>query len=917
MAQSYVTDDGVVLYEPGSVVSTKIIAGQGGIATAGVVTLIGESDEGPHWSQEEDLDLNVFGPDEIAEVTRKYGSGRLVDAFRAIVAASADAAIVGSVSAIKLVKTNDSAEATSLLSRPGFGNYAILAARVEGASGNLIKYKIEISQQEVAPTTGSIVYTPSSAPITFKLRNNGKDQKTITAYAFMSAPDLIAAIQDMPKGILANGGDREDPLTGLAGINLTATAPSANQLVVTLASGNIFPSSPEVGDTVVIPAIGHYGAISLSVIAGAGSANVGSYVVTSVSNTLTSASLTLKSINITGIATVAASGAISAGVDDIIVFKPLVISNLTGMDRQVALGLTPSWSTTLNDGTNAVLEITSSESWIAQPQFGDTFKLSATFAGITAGFYFVTGSTSKTVSVTRLSSGTSGSTGTAVSVAAGFIVEKPSIDGLGKTMEVDGSVAAIFKTSAGAAVSFSNSMLYSAAESSSLTTVSKGNTEDTFEAGGEVIIQIGTTKVDAKVVIGSAGLTFSEGVTTLFTASFEQYKTMKDLSDFIGSQTDFVSSIASSRFSNSNPSTLDKGTYYLSSAGWKPGRIKADANAWKVAVSGSGLALPSMIATAGLPEVIAPEKFLSGGAKNGTSSLQVTQAMDAMSSVETNFIVTLFSKDASDDIAESLTDSSSAYTIDAINALVRNHVIAMSRLKAKKNRIGLISKSGAYKDQKEAASEVGNFRIGFSIQDVKTVGSSGSIQTNQPWMASVIAAGMQAAAGYKGIVKKFANVSGIIHSAGDFNVKSFIMREDALKAGLLIMEPVNTGGFRWVSDQTSHTQDNNFVLNSLQAVYISDLMALTLINSFERSIVGKSVAEVSAKAAEGFLESELFNFKRLKWIASSDDAPNGWKNPSVKIQGGVMRVSVEVKLAGLIYFIPINLSISEVTQSST
>lgn len=916
MANSYTTDDGITLYEPSAVVSTRVIAGQGGIATAGVVTLIGESDEGPHWSQEEDLDLNVFGPDQIADVTRKYGSGRLVDAFRAIVAAAADAAIVGSVSAIKLVKTNDSVEATALLSRPGFGSYAVLAARVEGAPGNLIKYKSEISQQEVAPTTGSVAYTPTSTTTVFKLRNNGKDQKTVTVTGFMSAPDLITAIQDITKGILASGGDREDPLSTLVGINLGATAPTATQLVVTLASGSVFLTAPEVGDTVVIPAIGQYGAISLSVVAGLASANVGSYIVTAVSNTLTSASITLKAINITGVATVASSGAIPISEDDIIVFKPLTISNLTGMDRQVALALTPSWSTTLNDGTNAVLEITSAETWIAQPQFGDTLKLSSTFAGITAGFYFVTGSTSKTVSITRLSSGTSGTTGTAITVAAGFIVEKPTIDGLGKTMEVDGSVSTIFKTSTGTAVAFSNSILYSAAESSNLTTIAKGTTEDTFEAGGEVVLQIGTTKVAAKVVINDTGLTFYEGVIVLFTATFEQYKTMKDLSDFIGSQTDFVSSIASSRFSNSNPTTLDQGTYFLSSVGWKPGRIKADANAWKVAVSGSGLTLPTMVSKAGLPEAITPEKFLSGGAKNGTSSLQVTEAMDAMNSVETNFIVTLFSKDATDDITDSLTDSSSAYTVDAINALTRNHVIAMSRLKAKKNRIGIVSKSGAYKDQKEAASDVGNFRIGFAIQDAKTVGSSGAIQTNQPWMSAVIAAGMQAAAGYKGIVKKFANVNGVSHAAGDFNVKSSSMREDALKAGLLIMEPVNTGGFRWVSDQTSYTQDNNFVFNSLQAVYISDLMALTLISSFERVIVGKSVAEISATAALGFLESELFNFKRLKWITSSDDAPKGWKNASIKIQGGVMRVAVEVKLAGLIYFVPINLAISEVTQSA-
>jgi len=915
MAQSYTTDDGITLYEPGAVVSQKVIAGQGGIATAGVVTLIGEANEGPHWSEEADLDDNVFGPDQIAEVTRKYGSGRLVDAFRAVIAAANDPAIVGAVSLIKIVKTNDSDEAQALVESQGFGTYATLTARRAGSPGNLIKHKVETSQPEIAPSTGVIAYTPSSSSIPFKIRMNGKDQKTITVVAFTDASALVASIEDIDKGILANGGEREDPLATLSGISLTAAAPASDELTVTLATGSIFAPVPDVGDTVVIPDSGQYGASAASAIAGTGSANVGSYIVSSVVNTASSATLSLKAINITGSATVAASGVVSAGEDDIVVFKPIEISNKTGADRKVADGLTVDWATTTNDGTNAVLEITSGEDWVAQPQIGDTLKVSTTFSGLTPGFYFVVASTSKTVSVVRLSSGTSGSTATETSVAAGFVVEKVIIDGFGKSMEIDGTVSEIFKTSAGDAVTFSDSVIYSSAEYETTTTISKGNTEDSFDTSGSIVIHIGTTRASAKVVIDDTKLSFWEGASVAFEATFDQFKTMKDLSDFINSQTDYSSSLGSARFSSKSPTDLDRGSFDISSVGWKVGRIKADAVEWATEVSQSSLITVQLSGQSGLPEEITPEKFLSGGKRNGTTSLQVTQAFDVMGAVETNFVNTLFSKDASDDIVDGKTDSSSTYTIDAINALERNHVLAMSKLKAKKNRIGFASKSGTFTEQKEAAGEVGSFRIGFAIQDCKLSNSQGQIETYQPWMSGVIASGMQAAAGYKGIVKKFANVNGVVHTDG-FNAKSSTDRESALKAGLLIMEPVNTGGFRWVSDQTSYAVDNNFVFNSLQAVYISDLMSLTLISSFERVVVGKSVAEISAAAALGFLESELFNFKRLKWITASDDAPKGWKNASIKIQGGVMRVSVEVKLAGLIYFVPINLAISEVTQEA-
>lgn len=916
MAQSYTTDDGITLYEPGAVVSTQVISGQGGIASAGVVTLIGESEEGPHWSEEEDLDRNLFGPDQISDVVRKYGSGRLVDAFRTLVAAANDPAIVGAVSEVKLVKTNVSNKAEATFERSGFGDYAKLQARRAGLPGNLIKYRSEVAQSEAAPSSGLISYTPKSTTGSFKLRMNGQDQKTVTLTANMSASSLVAAMEDITKGILANGGDREDPMATLSGVSVAAAAPTSSTLTVTLTTGSVYAPAPSVGDTVVIPASGQYLAIANSAIIGAANANEGSYIVTSVVNTASNATLSLKAINIVGPSTVAAAGAINAQEDDIIVFKPIQVSNLTGMDRNVADSLTPDWAVTLNDGTNAVMEITTAEIWTAQPRIGDTLKLSSTFSGLTAGFYYVTASTEKTVSITRLSAGSSGTTGTAASAAAGFTVEKPIIDGLGKSMEVDGDVDDIFKTVAGDPVSFSDSIIYSSAEYINATTISKDTVEDTFESGGNIIFTVGTTKTSAKVVINATKIEFWEGATLAFEVPFAQYTTMANVVDFINSKATYSAALGSSRYSSKKPSDLDQGTFYISSVGWRAGRIKADAVAWATAASGGGLASASLIEQSGLPEEETPDKFLSGGTRGSTSGLAVSTAIDACDNITTNFVVSLFSKDATDDITDSETDSASSYTVDSINALMRNHAVKNSALKAKKNRICLVSKEGAYSDQREAASEVGSFRVPVCIQNVKAVDSQGKIKSYQPWMASVVAAGMQAAAGYKGIVKKFANVNGVFHKAGDFNSKSLSQREDALKSGLLILESVNTGGFRWVSDQTSYTIDNNFVFNSLQAVYIADLMALTLIERFERVIVGKSVADISAAAALGFLESELFNFKRLKWISASSDAPKGYKNTSIRIQGGVMRVSTEVKLAGLIYFVPINLAISEVTQEA-
>lgn len=921
MAQSYTTDDGITLFEPGTVVSTKVVANQGGFAASGVVTLIGEANEGPGWTEEEDLDSNAFGPDQINDITSKYGEGKLVDAFRGIISAAADPAIVGAVSLIKIIKTNNSTKASSAIARQGLGAYATLTARRAGAPGNLVKYRSQASQAEAAPTSGEWTYAPRLAGSSvFKIRNNGGTQKTVTVTALMDGPTLVAALEDTSLDFLATGGEQVSPLTGLAGIVLTASVPGAGLLALTLASGSIFADAPSVGDTVVIPLSAQYSAASNSIIAGGSSENVGCYVVTGVVNTVSTATITMKAMTITGPGPAFAAGAISAGELDILVFKPITFTNKTGKDRQVDLNLAPDWSTTSNDGTNAVVAITSGETWVGQPQVGDTVKYTSTFAGVTAGFYVVTSSTPTTVSFSRLSNGSAGTTGTALAQAAGFTVSRPSIDGLGKSLEVSGDATAIAKNSDGTSTTWSNSSIISAAEQQNTTTISRGTNSDAFISGGEIVLKLGCHNGLATVEISSTKMDFKENAVLVFSVVYAQVRSLRDIVDLVNSKTGYTASLGSNKFSTQPPSILDSGTYTINTdaaLGLQTGRIKQDAQDWASKTGQSGLATPTLGAgKSGLPDDISPDQFLQNGAKGGTSSMAVSQAFDACSEIDTNFVVPLFSQDATQDAIDGETESSSTYVVDAINSLVRSHVIANSALKAKKNRIGFTSKIDTYAEQKEVAGAMSYFRVAFCIQDQKLVGGDGLVKTFQPWMSCVLAAGMQSAAGYRGIVKKFANTNGIIHRTGDFNARNRTQREDALRSGILFMEPVNTGGFRWVSDQTTHTVDNNFVFNSLQAVYLADLMALTLIDRFDRAVVGKSVAEISAAAALGLLESVMFDFRRLKWIAPSIDAPKGYKNASVKITGATMRIGIEAKLAGLIYFVPINFDISEVTQEA-
>lgn len=920
MAQSYTTNDGLTLNIPGTYVSTQVISGRAGTPAAGVVTLIGEADEGPKWSSEVDLDGNSFGPDSFNDVISKYGSGRLVEAFRAVVAAANDTAIPGSVTLVKIIKTNNSIAASSMINRPGIGDYATLTARREGKPGNLIKYDINAAQEEASPSITEVAYTPIlTGSVAGSIRSNGGALAAVSVGANLDVDSFLDAVEDTTKGIMASGGEPVNALSGLSGINITAAVDGTN-LVISLATGSLWAEAPEAGDTVVIPNAGQYGASVKSAVAGTTDGNLGSYVVVSVTNTLSSASMTLKPIH-TNAAIEAGSGAIDAGELDLVIWKPVTISNMTGQSRDVADGITTDWEATSNDGTNITIEITEvGVTWNSNPQVGDTMVLDSDFLGVKAGFYVVVSANSTSVSAYRASWGTSTAAGstTAAGVAAGFSILKPVIDGLGKSLEVVGDWDDIIRELDGDAAGIGNQFYVSAWEYISETLINRDPINNSFEAGGEVVLTVGSSLEDATVTITASGMTFYVSAVERFSVSFDQARTLQDAADLINAQTDFSASIPSAQYNLLRPSGLDRGSFSLSSSlDAEPGRIKNDASSWLSAVSGSGLAVAELEGQSGLPEPTANFAFLTGGEKGGTSGADVTAAVNAALSVSTNFVVPLFSVDAVDDITLGETESSSTYAIDAINASMRSHALLASNLENQQQRQVGMSKDASFADQKDAVSASGTFRGFFGFQRMRLQTLDGSIKVFQPWMQAVLAFGMQAAAGYKGIVKKGVNVLGVSHFDNSFNPKSRSNVKSAILSGMSPIEPISTGGYRFVTDQTMYTLDSNFVFNSLQAVYIADLMAISLKQAFDQQIVGKSVAEISANAALGFLDSRMFDFRRLRWTAASDDAPKGYKNAVVKINGGVMTISLEAKLAGLIYFVPITLSLSEVSQEAS
>ncbi len=838
MAITHVTTAGTLVI-PGSYSTISVETSNSGLATSGVLMLVGEADAGPVHSLETDLSLNAFGPDQLADVVAKYKSGALVDAFRGAQAASNDTNIQGSFSRAYLVKTNSSSKASATLSKHDGSSWSTINDRSYGKLGNLISAVVTTKQAEVVPTTGSFAYLPAIGSTNISVRVNGGAATAITLAA-QATPVTFKTAMDAVPGVDVSGGVDLEIMgtsgTPLAG-NLTVAVVTGNTITVSFSVP--FGAIPAVGSTLWIPAG--------SAIAGASSANIGSYVVSGASASVITA---VKKLNATGspnalTAPVAVASTAATGADDVYAFSPvsvfLVAANPT-------------------EGLGKSLEIAEL----------------TTGVGLLSYLCWTMG-TLAPEAVTWISTAAAPQVITSATEYIPLLTAAREIDGVSEELTAGGAIAM--------AVGYTGT---------SGTLVNNGTT-----------ITI--------TVVGGSG-------TSPAAISLADYPTIASLTSYLASLTGFVAAPGTAIMGQQPSSTLDQGTFTIGTThGAKAARIKQDAYKFFNKVSTEGVLV--QISADGATQPIAGTpgptalRYLSGGTRGATTDALFNSAVDALEMLRGNFLVPLFSRNSTSDIADNLTDAASSYTIANIHSYCRAHVLKMSTQKRRRNRQAFLSISSTLAVAKETSANLANYRCAMTFQDVKDTGANGIFQF-QPWMGAVKAASMQAAGLYRPIVHKFVAVSGALSAAGDFNDQDDSKMEDALLAGLLPIRRDETGGYYWVSDQTTYGKDSNFVYNSIQGTYVADIIALSTAQRMERMFVGQSVADVSAVLAKAALETILDGFLRLKLIAGSSDATAGYKDAKVVITGSVMKISVNVKLAGAILFVPIAFTVSQVTQSA-
>ncbi len=462
-------------------------------------------------------------------------------------------------------------------------------------------------------------------------------------------------------------------------------------------------------------------------------------------------------------------------------------------------------------------------------------------------------------------------------------------------------------------------------------TITIAQTRDQIEeeetVGGNIVLELGfdssdnlATSAEVDVNANTIVLTVAGGADAgIITLDKSSYPTLNDLVSGINAMdTGWSASVPSTLYGQLLVDTLDlaQNVGALSEAGLKPARLKKDASDVESLFANSSVASISSQSQVGLPDAAATGLggglALAGGTKGGTSTSEIVEALDKFTKFRVNSVVPLFSRDATADIADSLTDSSSNYTILGIHQAVKTHLSLMATTKKKSERQGYMSLKDTYDNCKTRSGLLADFREQLMIQDIRQIDSRGVVKWFQPWALACLLAGARGGSPIgTPMTFKFLNCSGIRQTGQSMStpeediVTDFdpdTMFDDAIQNGITFLEAPQTGGFRVVVDNTTYGKDGNWVYNRGSVLYAADVLAYDFRNQLENIYVGVKNT-VKASEVKSVCESILATFLAQGITVSTADAPNGFKSLTVQIVGNTILVNVTVKLVEGIDFV--------------
>lgn len=791
--------------------------------------ILGESEEGIP-GKDLDLRLNFFT--DFASVRDFYKAGPIVDAARSAFTAQPNPVFGGSILRLYVWKTNATTRASKTIAPAGYGT---MFAGKYGEDGNMIKSQIK-ALSETKPTK-TFTFLPSAAPHTLEVAVNG----------------VVTQVPVLPVDITTGAGcpaQVSSMLNAITGLSCPSVpmkqAVAAGPIAVTLSAlgdnltitGTLL-SVIVAGDVVVIP--------EGSALAGLANENAGVYKVVSWSATgatikqikrwdagvevsvtafdTTAASITpadiagFGSISVTVTATTARGAAstleIANSAGAVGVVGCLVDYSLTDIVRTADIGVgTVAVSTS---GANLTVTLSNAQ-FTVKPSVGDlvVINTTSTIAGLgnaNVGLWVVQSASWQ--SVTLVSAyGLNPLSVSAPALTAGMVKWAPSVISTAlaaKKIESTSEPQVWIE-----AIDTKNNVSY-----------------PTTKVGGSTFLEVGfndgvatacTLSIDA-----TRTLTITPAGGSAIVVKLSKYKTLQNLADFLNTKTGVYARVPNNLNKTLPTSVLDAvdtvGCMGAFSPNSSVGKIKGDYYSFKKLMDDNfgllAFGAGNLVLKAGLPDAESAASYLSGAVVGGTTDADVQAGLDQSLKIDVRCVIPLFSRDALDDINDGTTDTASSYTIDSINAAVKNSVATASTIKVRRYRFGMLSIHESFENAKVKCSEIAYERCQMTFEMVRAIDGNGAINWFLPWMGAVIAATGRAQAPLgTSLLRKTFSISDVKHIGKkslysdtlvqDFDPEDVGQVESAISTGLMVFRAVTGFGIRLESpDLSTRSREND------------------------------------------------------------------------------------------------------------
>ena len=453
--------------------------------------------------------------------------------------------------------------------------------------------------------------------------------------------------------------------------------------------------------------------------------------------------------------------------------------------------------------------------------------------------------------------------------------------------------------------------------------------------GGNVVLEGGYDGVDATASIQVNSLQVIMTSDSLV-SSFDKvaYGTMIQLVDAMNLVPGWELALSSTLYNSLSPASLDEvnvGAKTLDASVSKPVKIKKDANEVSNFFADSSIVSMTDGLKVGLVDAAA-EVALAGGSLGATSSADIANALKDFEEIRVNSVIPLFSRDAligtdtvSADVTDNLTGTASSYTILGIQQAVKTHCNLMSTTKNRSERQGYISYKNGFDECRDRSALMADARLQIAIQDIRNIDSQGNIKWFQPWAQACLLAGARAGSPVgTPLTFKFFNLTGIrqtgqsmstaeVDIINDFNPNADSVQ--AIQSGITFFEAPQSGGIRCVVDNTTYQKDGNWYFNRGSTIYAGDVLSFDFRNQMENIYVGTKNT-VKASEVKSVAASILGTFLAQGITVSTSDAPNGYKQLVVTINGSVINIDVVVVLVEGIDFVLSSISITRVQSEA-